>query len=130
MEQRPEVASVNYAGLVSSPWYAAAQKYAPRGVSGLVSFELHGGVDAGRTFVESVSLFSHLVNIGDVRSLIAHPASTTHSQLSAEDQLAAGVTPGLVRLSIGLEGVDDLKADLADAFEAVRASQGESVSID
>ena len=130
LEQRPEVASVNYAGLVSSPWYAAAQKYAPRGVSGLVSFELHGGVDAGRTFVESVSLFSHLVNIGDVRSLIAHPASTTHSQLSAEDQLAAGVTPGLVRLSIGLEGVDDLKADLADAFEAVRASQGESVSID
>ena len=87
-------------------------------------------MDAGRTFVESVSLFSHLVNIGDVRSLIAHPASTTHSQLSAEDQLAAGVTPGLVRLSIGLEGVDDLKADLADAFEAVRASQGESVSID
>lgn len=120
LTEHPDVAHVNYAGLASSPWYEAGQKYAPRGVSGLVSFELTGGLEAGKRFVESTQLFSHLVNIGDVRSLIAHPASTTHSQLSPEDQLTGGVTPGLVRLSIGLEGVEDLKSDLETAFAAAR----------
>ena len=87
----------------------------------MLSFELKGGVDAGRAFVNSLKLFSHLANIGDVRSLVIHPASTTHSQLSPEEQLAGGVTPGLVRLSVGLEHVDDLKADLEQAFAAAKA---------
>jgi O-acetylhomoserine (thiol)-lyase len=122
LENHPDVASVNYSGLPSSPWYAAANKYSPKGVGAVLSFELKGGVDAGRTLVESVTLFSHLANIGDVRSLIIHPASTTHSQLTPEQQLTAGVTPGLVRLSIGLENVEDLKADLEAGFAAARAN--------
>ena len=112
LEEHPDVASVSYAGLPSSPWYATANRYAPKGVGAVLSFELKGGVDAGRALVENVTLFSHLANIGDVRSLIIHPASTTHSQLTPEQQLTTGVTPGLVRLSVGLENVDDLKADL------------------
>jgi O-acetylhomoserine (thiol)-lyase len=120
LESHPDVASVNYSGLPSSPWYEAANKYAPRGVGAVLSFELKGGVDAGRALVESVSLFSHLANIGDVRSLIIHPASTTHSQLTPEQQLTTGVTPGLVRLSIGLENIDDLTADLEAGFAVAR----------
>src|SRR5579875_298487 len=121
LEEHEDVASVNYAGLPSSPWYAAANRYAPKGVGAVVSFELKGGVDAGRRFVESLSLFSHLANIGDVRSLVIHPASTTHSQLTPEQQLTTGVTPGLVRLSVGLEHVDDLKADLEAGLRAARS---------
>ncbi len=120
LENHPDVASVNYSGLPSSPWYAAANKYAPKGVGAVVSFELKGGVDVGRALVENVELFSHLANIGDVRSLIIHPASTTHSQLTPEQQLTTGVTPGLVRLSVGIENVDDLKADLEAGFAAAR----------
>ncbi len=120
LENHPDVASVNYSGLPSSPWYEVAAKYAPRGVGAVLSFELKGGVDAGRALVESVTLFSHLANIGDVRSLIIHPASTTHSQLTPEQQLTTGVTPGLVRLSVGLENIDDLKADLEAGFAAAR----------
>jgi O-acetylhomoserine (thiol)-lyase len=120
LENHPDVATVNYSGLPSSPWFAIAAKYAPRGVGAVLSFELKGGVDAGRALVESVSLFSHLANIGDVRSLIIHPASTTHSQLTPEQQLTTGVTPGLVRLSIGLENIDDLTADLEAGFAAAR----------
>jgi len=120
LEQHPDVAEVHYAGLPSSPWHAQAQKYAPKGVGAVLSFELKGGVDAGRALVDNVSLFSHLANIGDVRSLIIHPASTTHSQLTPEQQLTAGVTPGLVRLSIGLEHIDDLTADLQNGFDAAR----------
>ncbi|HWH98576.1 MAG TPA: bifunctional o-acetylhomoserine/o-acetylserine sulfhydrylase [Pseudolysinimonas sp.] len=120
LESHPDVASVNYSGLPSSPWYASANKYAPKGVGAVLSFELKGGVDAGRALVESVKLFSHLANIGDVRSLIIHPASTTHSQLSPEQQLTTGVTPGLVRLSVGLEHIDDIKADLEAGFAAAR----------
>jgi len=120
LEGHPDVASVSYAGLASSPWHEAAQKYAPRGVGAVLSFELKGGVDAGRALVDNVSLFSHLANIGDVRSLIIHPASTTHSQLSPEQQLTTGVTPGLVRLSVGIEHIDDLKADLEAGFAAAR----------
>src|SRR5690606_6468094 len=120
LENHEDVASVNYSGLPSSPWYAKANEYAPKGVGAVLSFELKGGVEAGREFVNSLSLFSHLANIGDVRSLVIHPASTTHSQLSPEQQLTAGVTPGLVRLSVGLENVDDLKADLDQALAAAR----------
>ncbi|MGB3376811.1 MAG: bifunctional o-acetylhomoserine/o-acetylserine sulfhydrylase [Microbacterium sp.] len=121
LENHDDVASVSYAGLPSSPWYALANKYAPKGVGAVLSFELKGGVDVGRAFVDNLKLFSHLANIGDVRSLVIHPASTTHSQLSPEEQLSSGVTPGLVRLSVGLENVEDLKADLEQALVAARA---------
>ena len=120
LDGRDDVASVNYSGLPSSPWYAKANHYAPKGVGAVLSFELKGGVEAGREFVNSLSLFSHLANIGDVRSLVIHPASTTHAQLTPEQQLTAGVTPGLVRLSVGIENIDDLKADLDEALGAAR----------
>jgi len=121
LEDHADIATVNYSGLPTSPWYAAANRYAPKGVGAVLSFELKGGVDAGRAFVDSLVLFSHLANIGDVRSLVIHPASTTHSQLTPEQQLTAGVTPGLVRLSVGLENIDDLRADLAQALQAARS---------
>ncbi|SFR10906.1 O-acetylhomoserine (thiol)-lyase [Lentzea waywayandensis] len=121
LEGRDEVEKVHYAGLASSPFHAAAQKYLPKGAGAVVSFELRGGVQAGRAFVDGTSLFSQLVNIGDVRSLIVHPASTTHSQLTPEEQLVTGVTPGLVRLSVGLEGLEDLKADLEAGFTAAKS---------
>lgn len=122
LDNHADVASVNYSGLPSSPWYAAANHYAPKGVGAVLSFELKGGVDAGRALVDNLKLFSHLANIGDVRSLVIHPASTTHSQLTPEQQLTAGVTPGLVRLSVGIENIDDLKADLEAGFAAARAA--------
>ncbi|RZU64425.1 O-acetylhomoserine sulfhydrylase [Microterricola gilva] len=121
LDNHPDVASVNYSGLPSSPWYAAANKYAPKGVGAVLSFELKGGVEAGRALVDNLGLFSHLANIGDVRSLVIHPASTTHSQLSPEQQLTAGVTPGLVRLSLGIENIADILADLETGFAAARA---------
>lgn len=122
LDNHPDVATVNYSGLPSSPWYAAANTYAPKGVGAVLSFELKGGVDSGRAFVDNLALFSHLANIGDVRSLVIHPASTTHSQLTPEQQLTAGVTPGLVRLSVGIENVDDLKVDLEAGLTAARAA--------
>jgi len=118
LEQRDEVLSVSYAGLPSSPWYALARKYAPRGAGGVLAFEIAGGADAGRRFVEGLTLHSHVANIGDVRSLVIHPASTTHSQLSPVEQAATGVTDGLVRLSVGLEHIDDILADLEAGFTA------------
>ena len=121
LDNHDDIASVNYAGLPSSPWYATANKYAPLGVGAVLSFELKGGVAAGRALVDDLSLFSHLANIGDVRSLVIHPASTTHAQLTPEQQLTAGVTPGLVRLSVGIENVADLKADLEAGLAAARA---------
>ncbi len=120
LAKHPQVESVNYAGLKSSPWYKAAKKYAPKGAGAIVSFEIKGGVAVGSKFVESLELFSHVANIGDVRSLVIHPASTTHSQLTPEQQLTTGVTPGLVRLSVGLESFDDLVADLKAGFEAAK----------
>ena len=120
LDTHDDVAAVYYAGLPSSPWFGAAAKYAPKGVGAVLSFELKGGVDAGRALVENAGLFSHLANIGDVRSLIIHPASTTHSQLTPEQQLTAGVTPGLVRLSVGLENIDDIITDLSAGLEAAR----------
>jgi O-acetylhomoserine (thiol)-lyase len=129
LEAHPDVASVNYSGLPSSPWFETAKRYAPKGVGAVLSFELKGGVDAGRALVESVTLFSHLANIGDVRSLIIHPASTTHSQLTPEQQLTTGVTPGLVRLSVGLENIDDITADLEAGFAAARKVSAANASV-
>jgi len=120
LQGRDEVESVAYAGLPESRWYAAAQKYAPRGPGAVLAFEIKGGVDAGRRFVDALELHSHVANIGDVRSLVIHPASTTHSQLTPEEQALSGVTPGLVRLSVGLENIDDLIADLETGFAAAR----------
>jgi len=119
---RDEVEAVYYAGLPDSPWYAAAQKYLPRGAGAIVAFDLRGGVEAGKKFVDALELHSHLANIGDVRSLVIHPASTTHSQLTPEEQVATGVTPGLVRLSVGLEGIEDIKADLDAGFRAAKGA--------
>ncbi|WP_019816348.1 bifunctional o-acetylhomoserine/o-acetylserine sulfhydrylase [Saccharomonospora saliphila] len=122
LEQRDEVERVYYAGLESSPHHEAARKYLPKGTGAVLSFDLRGGVDAGRAFVDGTELHSQLVNIGDVRSLIVHPASTTHSQLTPEEQRAGGVTPGLVRLAVGIEGLEDLKADLESGFRAAKAA--------
>ena len=122
LEGRDEVLKVNYASLPSSPWHALAQKYAPAGSGAVLSFEIEGGVEAGKRFVEALELHSHVANIGDVRSLVIHPASTTHSQLSPEEQLSAGVTPGLVRLAVGIEGIDDILADLDAGFRAAKES--------
>ncbi|MDX6282763.1 MAG: O-acetylhomoserine (thiol)-lyase [Kribbellaceae bacterium] len=121
LEARDEVDSVAYASLPSSQYYELAQKYTPRGAGAVVAFEIKGGVDAGKRFVDALQLHSHVANIGDVRSLVIHPASTTHSQLSAEDQLASGVTPGLVRLAVGLEHIDDILADLEVGFAAAKS---------
>lgn len=120
LEQHPQVSSVNYAGLTSSPYNKAQQTYAPKGAGAIVSFEIVGGVEAGIKFVDALELFSHVANIGDVRSLVIHPASTTHSQLSEKDLATTGVTPGLVRLSIGLETYEDLVADLQKGFAAAK----------
>ena len=120
LEKQPEVAHVSYAGLPTSPWYATAKKYAPKGAGAVFAFELKGGATAGRKFVEGLKLFSHVANIGDVRSLVIHPASTTHAQLSSDEQLKAGITPGMVRLSIGLENIEDIKNDVKLGFAAVK----------
>ncbi|MCU1470933.1 MAG: putative methionine gamma-lyase [Glaciihabitans sp.] len=115
---RPEVARVHYAGLPGSPWHDAAKRYLPLGAGGVLAFELTAGHEAGRRLVDRLQLFSHLANIGDVRSLVIHPASTTHAQLDPQQQLDSGVTPGLVRLSVGLEAVADLIADLEAGLDA------------
>ncbi len=122
LEARDEVDSVAYASLPSSKYYELAQKYTPRGAGAVVAFEIKGGVDAGKRFVNALQLHSHVANIGDVRSLVIHPASTTHSQLSGDDQLASGVTPGLVRLAVGLEHIDDILADLEVGFAAAKSA--------
>ncbi len=120
LEAREDVARVGYAGLESSPYRALAHKYTPRGPGAIVTFELPGGVDAGRRFIDALTLHSHVANIGDVRSLAIHPASTTHSQLTGDEQVGAGVTPGLVRLAVGIEGIDDILADLEAGFDAAK----------
>jgi O-acetylhomoserine (thiol)-lyase len=120
LQAHGQVESVSYAGLPSSPYYALGQKYAPNGAGAVLAFEIAGGREAGRTFVEALTLHSHVANIGDVRSLVIHPASTTHSQLTPEEQAASGVTPGLVRLAVGIEGINDILADLEQGFAAVK----------
>ncbi len=120
LASHPDVATVYYSTLPTSPWHALQQKYAPKGSGSVLSFELKGGVEAGKRFIDALALHSHVANIGDVRSLAIHPASTTHSQLNPDEQLTAGVTPGLVRLSVGLEHIDDIKRDLEVGFAAAR----------
>jgi O-acetylhomoserine (thiol)-lyase len=112
----PAVAWVKYPGLAGDPYHALTQKYMPKGPGAVFSFGLKGGYEAGKKFVDSLQIFSHLANVGDARSLVIHPASTTHQQLTAEQQKAAGVLPEMVRLSIGLEDFSDLKWDLEQAL--------------
>ena len=120
LEGHGQVEKVLYASLPSSPYYSLAQKYAPKGAGAVLAFEITGGLEAGVKFVEALTLHSHVANIGDVRSLVIHPASTTHSQLTPEEQLASGVTPGLVRLAVGIEGIDDILADIEQGFAAAK----------
>lgn len=121
LEGRDDVLSVNYAGLESSPWHQLQLKYAPKGAGSVLAFEIAGGKEAGQAFVDALELHSLVANIGDVRSLAIHPATTTHSQLTEEEQATAGVTPGLVRLAVGIEHIDDILADLDKGFAAAAA---------
>ncbi|MFW6061483.1 MAG: O-acetylhomoserine aminocarboxypropyltransferase/cysteine synthase family protein [Planctomycetota bacterium] len=118
LEQHPAVEKVIYPGLESHPFHANAQKYLPDGAGAIVGFEVKGGKDAGVKVINNVQLASHLANIGDAKTLIIHPASTTHQQLNADEQRAAGVTPGFIRLSVGIEDVEDIRADLDAALQA------------
>ncbi len=121
LEARDEVEWVKYPGLESSPWNDRAKKYLPRGAGAIVAFGIKGGLEAGQTFVDSLELHSHLANVGDVRSLAIHPATTTHQQLVADEQATTGVTPDLVRLSVGIESIDDILADLEAGFRAAKS---------
>nr|WP_145406008.1 homocysteine synthase [Paenibacillus xylanexedens] len=124
LEKHEDVLWVSYAGLPSHPSYELAQKYLPRGQGAILTFGIKGGVESGRKLIENVKLFSHLANVGDSKSLIIHPASTTHAQLTDEEQNAAGVNPELIRLSIGTENIQDIIYDLE---QAIKASQGANV---
>ncbi|MEZ0539706.1 O-acetylhomoserine aminocarboxypropyltransferase/cysteine synthase family protein [Fibrella arboris] len=121
LEQHDLVEYVNYPGLASSKYHALARKYLTRGAGGVLSFKLKAGQQAGDAVVNSLKLVSHLANVGDAKTLIIHPASTTHSQLSTDDQTAAGVEPGLLRVSLGIEHIDDIKADFEQAFAAIKS---------
>jgi O-acetylhomoserine (thiol)-lyase len=118
LSKHPKVAWVAYPGLKDSPDYAAAQKYMPKGPGAILGFGIKGGAPAGKKFIESLKLVSHLANVGDAKSLAIHPASTTHSQLNEEQQISAGVTPDFVRLSIGIEDIEDILWDLDQALQA------------
>ncbi|MDZ4717978.1 MAG: O-acetylhomoserine aminocarboxypropyltransferase/cysteine synthase family protein [Roseiflexaceae bacterium] len=119
LSEHAKVAWVNYPGLPNHPSYALAQKYLPKGQSGILGFGIKGGKAAGKTFIDSLQLFSHLANIGDAKSLAIHPASTTHSQLTPEEQVLTGVTDDYVRLSVGIETIDDIIADIEQALAKV-----------
>jgi O-acetylhomoserine (thiol)-lyase len=123
LETHPAISWVKYPGLKSSPYYGLARKYLPKGCGAILTFGIKGGLEAGRKLIDSVQLFSHLANIGDAKSLIIHPASTTHQQLTDEQQLEAGVTKDLVRISVGIEDVEDILWDLE---QAIAASQNQS----
>jgi O-acetylhomoserine (thiol)-lyase len=122
LEKQPQVDSVAYSSLKSHPHHELAKKYCPKGSGSVLSFEIKGGVESGKKFVNNLVLHSHVANIGDVRSLVIHPASTTHLQLTPAEQLTTGVTPGLVRLSVGLENIADILADLEIGFAAAKGA--------
>jgi O-acetylhomoserine (thiol)-lyase len=126
LSSHDQVEKVIYAGLPGHPSYELAQTYLPGGAGAVLAFEISGGVEAGKAFVSALQLHSHVANIGDVRSLVIHPASTTHSQLDEKALQAAGVTPGLVRLAVGIEGIEDILADLGTGFEAAARVTGET----
>ena len=121
LERHPSVAWVSYPGLEGHPYHAAARRYLRNGFGGVLAFGIVGGLEAGRAFIDNVKLASHLANVGDAKTLVIHPASTTHQQLSTEEQISSGVTSELVRVSAGLEHIDDITEDFAQAFEKTRA---------
>jgi O-acetylhomoserine (thiol)-lyase len=116
LEKHKKVSWVNYPGLDSSPEKARVKKYLPKGAGAILGFGIKGGLEAGRKFIDSLELISHLANVGDAKSLAIHPATTTHQQLSAQEQLATGVTPDFIRLSIGIEHVEDIIGDIEQAL--------------
>jgi O-acetylhomoserine (thiol)-lyase len=126
LEQHPQVERVKYASLDSSPYKRLQEKYLPKGAGAVFSFDLKGGREAGRAFIETLRLWSHLANVGDAKSLVIHPASTTHRQLNDEELLGAGITGGTIRLSVGIESVDDLIWDLEQGFKAAAAAGSRS----
>jgi O-acetylhomoserine (thiol)-lyase len=117
LAQHPAVEWVSYPGLAADRYHALAQRYLPRGAGGILAFGIRGGATAGVRFIEAVQFLSHLANVGDAKSLVIHPASTTHRQLDEDEQRAAGVSPGMIRLSIGLESLDDILWDIDQALE-------------
>lgn len=126
LEKNPLVERVNYPGLESSPYHSLARKYLKNGFGGVLTFLLRGGAVAADRFIESLELISHLANVGDAKTLIIHPASTTHQQLSVKEQSASGVFPGLIRLSVGIENAGDIIADLERGFDAVKSIAGKN----
>ncbi len=125
LEKQPEIAKVNYPGLETSPYHSLAKKYLKNGFGGVLSFELRGSQKAASAVIDNLKIFTHLANVGDAKSLIIQPSLTTHQQLSAQEQKSAGVTPTLLRLSVGIEHIDDLKADLKQAIEAALVAERE-----
>ena len=123
LQDHPAVEFVEYPGLKSSPYYSLASKYLTNGFGGILNFGIRGAKEKAARFIDSLKLASHLANVGDAKTLVIHPASTTHEQLSAEEQLAAGVRPNQIRISVGIEHIDDIKADFEQAFEKVLAAQ-------
>jgi O-acetylhomoserine (thiol)-lyase len=124
-EQQPEVASVNYPGLENNTYNSLAQKYLTNGFGGVLNIEVKGGIEAAKAVINQLKLASLLANVGDSKTLVIHPASTTHEQLSAHEQLAAGVSPSLIRISVGIEHIEDIKQDFKQAFQKVfNAQQG------
>ena len=117
LEAHPRVEKVNYPGLESSPYHGLAKRYLKNGFGGVLSFKIKGGAGEADRFINNLSLISHLANVGDARTLVIHPASTTHQQLTAEEQASSGVAPGLIRISVGIEHIDDIKADLEQGFK-------------
>jgi O-acetylhomoserine (thiol)-lyase len=121
LESHPQVVKVNYPGLASSPYHTLAKKYLKNGFGGVLSFEVKGGKEAASKLIDSLKIISHLANVGDAKTLIIQPSTTTHQQLSEKEQLSAGVTPRLIRLSVGIEHLDDIKDDLQNAFQLINA---------
>ncbi|HUE38102.1 MAG TPA: PLP-dependent transferase, partial [Candidatus Binatia bacterium] len=124
LAEHPAVAWVNHPGLPDSRYHALARKYLPKGAGSIFTFGIRGGMEAGVRFIESVQVLSHLANVGDAKSLVIHPASTTHRQLSEEEQVGAGVSPDMIRLSIGLETLDDILWDIGQALEISQGRGG------
>jgi O-acetylhomoserine (thiol)-lyase len=119
LQQQPQVEWVNYLGLPDHPYHGRAKKYLQHGFGGVLNFGIKGGLNAGKAFIDRVKLASHLANVGDAKTLVIHPASTTHQQLNDTEQISAGVKPDLVRVSVGIEHIDDIKADFEQAFQHV-----------
>ncbi|KAJ2585942.1 O-acetylhomoserine sulfhydrylase, partial [Coemansia sp. RSA 1722] len=121
----PAVSWVSYPGLEDHPYHENAKKYLRNGFGGVLSFGVQGGIEAGNTFISSLKLTSHLANVGDAKTLAIQPAATTHQQLSSEEQIASGVTPDLIRVSVGLENIEDIKDDFEAALQASQQSKSQ-----